>query len=270
VEEVKHEVPSAVVTLNTSAFSRKLRHRELTVDDGLRLLTDISSYASFYRRAALDIHDVFDENVASLLLSPQNHERRAAVDELREIFRTSPANFEHAADVIVRWCCLQFIGRHVSISQAALLLLIEQLGCAPESFFFAPIELYMIVPVVLWRIATQSDAFTGLLHDIRKRSRDSDFGSALLSSLPLQHSVVTALIFDELKKLSDLSGLSEPLRKLKASSQPFTRSRRPRALPGSGTQEPAVAEPDETATVKKAGARPRWVPYSPSSVSRIS
>jgi hypothetical protein len=91
VEEVKQDPPpvAVVVTLNTSAFSRRLRHRELTVDNGLRLSTVRSCYSSSYHQTAVDIHGVFDEKLANLLLCPQNQDRRAAVDELRQIFRSS-------------------------------------------------------------------------------------------------------------------------------------------------------------------------------------
>lgn len=221
---------SGAITLNTSAFSRKLRQREMKVDDGLQLLCDITSWNGFMKKLSLDIRDVFDDDVASLLLSQQSQDRLSGVEALRDIYDSSIGNFEHSADIAIRWCCFQFLGRHLNVSQAALLMLLEEFGAVPKTFSLSKVEMSFAVPIVIWCIATESSAYTGLLHELASHSSDADFASSLLLALNLQHSVVMQTVFDELKTISDLSGVEEDLKKLRQSPFGFVRSESERAL----------------------------------------
>ena len=226
----EQNMASGAITLNTSAFSRKLRQREMKIEDGLQLLCDITSWNDFMKKLSLDIRDVFDDDVASLLLSQQSQDRLSGVEALRDIYDSSIANFEHSADIVIRWCCFQFLGRHLNVSQAALLMMLEEFSAVPKSFSLSKVEMSFAVPIVLWCIATESSAYTGLLHELAAHSSDTDFASALLLTLKLQHSVVIQTVFDELKTIPDLSGVEGELKKLKESPFGFVRSESERAL----------------------------------------
>lgn len=211
-DQTKEEAPHReVISLNTSAFVRNLRLAEMKKDDGLRLLIDSASYTSFFKRLSLDINDVFDDDLAHALLSMQSSYRLESIENLKDIFDSSTANFDNSIDIVLRWCGLQFIGRQITVSQAALSLLLDELINEPRKNRIALQEICFIVPIVLWCIAIHSVAYSNLLQELKKNCSDHDYGTALLISLQLQHNVVVSTVFEELAQLNDIGGLEEQL-----------------------------------------------------------
>ncbi|KAH0789080.1 hypothetical protein GPJ56_007017 [Histomonas meleagridis] len=219
VDETEEKKPSKPIQcnyiVNTSAFSRKTRQSELKADDGFRLLTDVLTFRAFSHQLSLDIRDVFDDNVSYLLLSNQSAQRLSAVSILGDIFESKPNNFINSVDIVIRWCCIQFIGRHLSVSQASLLLLLNNLRKCDK--LLTTKEVFIITPIILWCIATQSDAFTELLHEIKRNSSEEDYSEALLESIKLEHNAIISTIFEELKELSDISKIKTKLQELSKS-----------------------------------------------------
>jgi hypothetical protein len=254
------EAPKNAVMLNTSAFSRRQRHRALSTDDGVRLLCDLSSFTSFYRRLSHDVHDVFEDRLAILMLSPHSQQRLQAIENLRDVFQASSANFEHSADIIIRWCCVQFVGRHIHMAQEALLLLIDQFSVVSDTLILARVEVHIIVPVLLWFTAIQSDAFSGLLHDVKRFSHEIDFGAALLAALRLEHIVVLTTVFEELKGLSDFSGIQDELKRLADSPNPLISYECKRALVRSAAQPSKELKQDPVDLLRRAISRIRSFP----------
>lgn len=206
----------AVIDLNTSAFSRKQRQSELKDSDGLFLITDVSTYGPFMHRLSLDIRDVFDDEVSELLLSQQSIVRVSAVDRLREIFNGSMKNFEYSVDIIIRWCLIQFLGWQLNISQASLSLLTDMFDrCINnQKFTLTSKEVHIITPIVLWCMATESDAFKYLLQQVRHLGAEKDYDESLLMSLSLDHIPVITHIFDELKQSKNVECIRGQLEEL--------------------------------------------------------
>ena len=216
---VKKKIKNYIV--NTSAFSRKIRQSEANSDDGLKLLLDISSYKSFIHKLSIDVRDVFDDEIADLMLSNQSVQRLSSISILRDIFENSNNNFINSIDIILRWSCLQFVGRHLKISQAVLLLLLDTFNQCKEDFSLTLKEIQITVPIVLWCIATQSDAYTKLLHEIKKFSSEEDYANVLLSSIELEHNAILSTIFDEMKEIENLEKLTPKLEELSKSDNLF-------------------------------------------------
>jgi hypothetical protein len=201
----------AQVYLNTSAFLRKSRQKMMSEQLGIDLLTDSSTYAPFLRQLSLDIRDVFDDELAGLLTSHVSADKVQAADQLKIVCQSGSSNFQNSVDILFRWCGIHFMSRNVAVAQSALSVLMEQLT---QDVQIAKVEIYFLVPILLWNIATQSDAYTDLLHQLRSHCSWDDFGRALLLSLSLQHAVVISTVFEELEHLYDISGISDELRKL--------------------------------------------------------
>ncbi|OHT12201.1 hypothetical protein TRFO_18107 [Tritrichomonas foetus] len=203
-----------VIDLNTSAFSRRQRQGEFKESDGLFLITDVSTFIPFMHRLSLDVRDVFDDEVSEKLLSQQSLVRVIAVDHLRDIFDSSIKNFENSIDIVLRWCVIQFLGYQLNVSQASLRLLTDLFDRCSDKFILTSKEVHIIVPVILWCTATESEAFSYLLQQIRRLSKEKDFNQSLLMSLSLDHSAVITHIFDELKKSTQLDTIEGQLKEL--------------------------------------------------------
>ena len=195
--------------LNTSAFSRKARHENMTERDGINLLLEPTSFEPFFKQLSLDIHDVFDDSIANLLISNAVGDRLQAVEKLNSIFDTK--TFANTLDVCIRWCGSQFLGRQLSVAHAALSFLLNNVT---DEVTLARVEVTFIVPIITWCIATQSDAYSNLLSRLRVCCSPNDLCDALLIPLELDHSVVTSTVFEELEKIDDISTIESQVKQL--------------------------------------------------------
>ena len=204
------------IDLNTSAFLRKQRQKELKDSDGFFLLTDVSTFGPFMHRLSIDIRDVFDDELSELLLSQQSMVKVCAVSHLREIFDRSMKNFEYSADIIIRWCLIQFLSWQLNISQAALSLLTDMFDrcISSKTFKLTSKEVRIITPIALWCTTTQSDAFKYLLQQVHQLCNEKYYNESLLMSLSLDHIPVIAYIFEELKQSRSLETIRGQLEEL--------------------------------------------------------
>ena len=213
-QENQNQVNRPIIDLNTSAFSRKQRQAELKDTDGLFLIIDVSTFIPFQHRLSLDVRDVFDDEISEMLLSQQSQVRVSAIDQLRAIFDSSIKNFENSIDIVIRWCVINFLGWQLNVSQASLNLLVDEFARCSEKFQLTTKEVHIIVPIVLWCMATESEAFKVLLSQVRRLSKEKDFNNSLLVSLSLDHVAVIAQVFDELKQSTDIDSIKGRLREL--------------------------------------------------------
>jgi len=211
IKEKEPEPEIEPIFLNTSAFSRKGRNNNMNEDDGLKLLSDTNAYNKFNEQLSLDVRDVFDDDLANLLLSSQYQERIEAVSILRKVFKSNQTNFQNSIDIIIRWCGMQFIRRQISVAQSSLLLLIDHLGSGVQ---VSRIELIFILPIVLWSITTKSDAYTDLLVSLRKCSSNQDYSQSIIKCLVIKHPAVISTVFEELECIDDISSIETQLKEL--------------------------------------------------------
>ena len=204
--------------LNTSAFSRKARQENMTERDGINLLLKPSSFVSFFKQVSLDIHDVFDDGLANLLISNSIGDRMQAVERMRAVFDAK--TFENCLDVCLRWCGAQFLGRQLSVANSALSFLLDNIT---SDVTVARVEVCFIVPIITWCIATQSDAYSTLLDKLLCCCSPCDLCDALLIPLELDHSVVTSTVFEELAKIDDISAIDKQIKKLTEHENMFVR-----------------------------------------------
>ena len=204
--------------LNTSAFSRKARQENMTERDGINLLLKPSSFVSFFKQVSLDIHDVFDDGLANLLISNSIGDRMQAVERMRAVFDAK--TFENCLDVCLRWCGAQFLGRQLSVANSALSFLLDNIT---SDVTVARVEVCFIVPIITWCIATQSDAYSNLLDKLLCCCSPCDLCDALLIPLELDHSVVTSTVFEELAKIDDISAIDKQIKKLTEHENMFVR-----------------------------------------------
>lgn len=203
---------SEPVFLNSSAFSRKKRNQKMKEDDGIKLLTDGTAFAAFFEIFSQDVRDVFEDELVKIILSKSISDRLHTLESFKEIFKTSsPSVFQNSIDIIIRWCGMQFLMRQVSTAQGSLQLLIE--NCV-DKIRFTEKELYFIIPIVLWSIATKSDAYSDLLSRIHHCSDEGTYSKVLLYSIQLGHTAVVTTVFEALEEVKNLSSIEEELRKL--------------------------------------------------------
>ncbi|EAY18693.1 hypothetical protein TVAG_062980 [Trichomonas vaginalis G3] len=242
------ETPEATIAINSSAFSRKSRNEQMSEEDGLKLIHDSTAFAPFLASLSNDVRDVFDDDISKLLLSTLYVDRLSALESLRTAFKP-PKKFQYTIDIMLKWCGIQFLMRQVSCAQAALGLLLDNLQ---EGIKVSKVELTFIVPIVLWCIATKSDAYSDLLDALKFSSKNSDYAYALLKSISLEHSAIITIIFEELGKLDDLTSVESQLKdlshnRLKIISEPAKQllfSIAPKGVDGDGnidTSDPIAA-----------------------------
>jgi hypothetical protein len=110
----------------------------------------------------------------------------------------------------------------------------------------AQAEAAFLVPILLWNIPTQSDAYSELLVRIGGHCRPGVYGQSLLLSLELQHSVVISTVFEELEKLESISAIEPQLRELLVHPNSVIREHAKTALSRTAPRSPhPILEPSD-------------------------
>lgn len=259
ISEIVDESESTI-NINSSAFSRKSRNGQMTEEDGLVLIHSAAAFSQFIAKLSNDIRDVFDDDLSKLLLSNSYVDRLSALETLSKALKPAK-KFQYTVDILLKWCGAQFLMRQVNCAQAALVLLLDNLV---EGIKVSKIELTFIVPIVLWCIATKSDAYSDLLDALKFCSKPADYGYALIKSISLEHSAIITIIFEELGKFDDLSPIEIQLKelshnRLKIISEP-AKSLLLSITPKGISQDGTIDTTDPIASLKAQIERIRTVP----------
>ena len=198
------------INVNSSAFARKGRNEQMSQDDGFNIIKSASAFAPFYNTLSDDIRNCFDDDIAKLLLSHSYIDRLSAVNILKGAFKNQKL-FQYTIDIVLRWSGAQFIKRQVSVAQAALNLLNENLV---KGVRVSKVELYFIVPIILWCVATKSAAYGDVLEGLKMCSKPADYATVLIKCLELGHSEIISNVFEELGRIEDLSPVEKQLKEL--------------------------------------------------------
>ena len=198
------------INVNSSAFARKGRNEQMTPEDGFNLVRSASFFPSFINILSDDIRNCFDDDISKLLLSNSYLDRLTAINILKNAFKDQKI-FQNTIDIILRWSGAQFLKRQVSVAQAALNLLNENLV---KGIKVSKVELYFIVPIILWSVATKSAAYGDVLDGLKQCSKPTDYAVVLLKCLEFGHSTIISNVFEELRRVEDLSAIEPQLKEL--------------------------------------------------------
>ena len=198
------------INVNSSAFARKGRNEQMTPEDGFNLVRSASFFPAFFNILSDDIRNCFDDDISKLLLSNSYLDRLTAINILKKAFKDQKI-FQNTIDIILRWSGAQFLKRQLSVAQAALNLLNENLV---KGVKVSKVELYFIVPIILWSVATKSAAYGDVLDGLKQCSKPTDYALVLLKCLEFGHSTIISNVFEELRRIEDLSPIEQQLKEL--------------------------------------------------------